>query len=204
MTVDSFEKLNSEHIDAFREVGNIGMGSTATALSVMINTPTDISIPDVRVIPSDAARNLLTAISGAALGMVIDITGDISGKLVHIIPSQFAQRVINTYYEKQITSWADLDDMDFSVIFEMTNITSAQFVNALSDLLGMFIDISTPRRCDNLSAEVGAGANNLLFINTSLIILENMQKDFMIFLPDANSLDPIIEKLKLNKLKQGK
>lgn len=200
MAVDTFEKLNPEHIDAFREVGNIGMGSTATALSVMINSPTDISIPDVRVVAADAAKNLLTAISGAALGMVIDITGDITGKLLHIIPSQFAQRVINTYYEKQISTWDDLSEMDFSVIFEMTNITSAQYVNALSDLLGMFIDISTPRRSENLAAEVN-GTPSLLFINTSLIILENMQKDFMIFLPDEHSLDPIIEKLKLRKAK---
>ena len=192
--------MNPEHIDAFREVGNIGMGSTATALSVMINSPTDISIPDVRVVAADAAKNLLTAISGAALGMVIDITGDITGKLLHIIPSQFAQRVINTYYEKQISTWDDLNEMDFSVIFEMTNITSAQYVNALSDLLGMFIDISTPRRSENLAAEVN-GTPSLLFINTSLIILENMQKDFMIFLPDEHSLDPIIEKLKLRKAK---
>ena len=124
---DMMTVLSAEQTDLLRGLTDVGMGNAATALSTMINTGTDISIPDVRLIKLEDATRLLSAISGGALTMLINISGDIYGKLIHIIPAQFAERVISTYYEKKISSWADLNEMDESVIFEMTNIISAQF-----------------------------------------------------------------------------
>lgn len=191
-------QLKTTDYDIIRELSETGMGNTATALSTMISAPTDISVPDVKVISAADASRLLTVLSGSTLGLLINIFGDVSGKLIHVIPSLFAERVISTFYEKKITSWDDLSEMDLSVLFEMTNITSAQFCNALSDQLGMIVDISTPQKCVNLAGEVVGSSPQLLFVNTSLSIIESSQKDFVIFIPDEVSVEKIIKRLAKN------
>ena len=194
---DMMTVLSAEQTDLLRGLTDVGMGNAATALSTMINTGTDISIPDVKLIKLEDATRLLSAISGGALTMLINISGDIYGKLIHIIPAQFAERVISTYYEKKLSSWADLNEMDESVIFEMTNIISAQFCNALSDQLGMLVDISTPERCQNLAESVAKDADDLLvFVNTVLQITENGSKEFAVFIPGQKYVAPIAERIK--------
>lgn len=188
--------LSAEQTDLLRGLTDIGMGNAATALSTMINSGTDISIPDVKVIKADDARRLLTVLSGGALAMLINISGDIKGRLVHIIPAQFAERVISTYYEKKISSWDDLNEMDESVVFEMTNIVSAQFCNALSDQLHMLVDISTPERCRDLASSVVKNDNNIVFINTMLQITENGSKEFAVFVPENECINCMAQKLK--------
>lgn len=194
---DMMTVLSAEQTDLLRGLTDVGMGNAATALSTMINTGTDISIPDVKLIKLEDATRLLSAISGGALTMLINISGDIYGKLIHIIPAQFAERVISTYYEKKLSSWADLNEMDESVIFEMTNIISAQFCNALSDQLGMLVDISTPERCQNLAESVAKDADEfLVFVNTVLRITENGSKEFAVFIPGQKYVAPIAERIK--------
>lgn len=196
---DMITVLSSEQTDLLRGLTDVGMGNAATALSTMINTGTDISIPDVRLIKLEDATRLLSAISGGALTMLINISGDIYGKLIHVIPAQFAERVISTYYEKKLSSWDDLNEMDESVIFEMTNIISAQFCNALSDQLGMLVDISTPERCQDLAASVAKDSDDLLvFVNTVIQITENNTKEFAIFIPGQKYITPIAERIKRN------
>lgn len=198
MAPEKFEQLTAANYDEIRELDNIGMGGAATALSMIIGAPTDISIPDVKVIRNEEATRLMTLLSGGALCMLITVNGDVCGKIVNIIPSQFAERVIGTYYEKKISSWNDLNEMDLSVMFEMTNIISAQFCNSLSDQLGMMIDISTPTRCQNLAAETVSGTN-LMLINTMLMAKETGEKEFVIFLPEEKSIGPILDKVKIKK-----
>ena len=194
---DMITVLSAEQTDLLRGLTDVGMGNAATALSTMINTGTDISIPDVKLMRLDDAKRLLAAISGGALAMLINISGDIYGKLIHIIPAQFAERVISTYYEKKISTWADLNEMDESVIFEMTNIVSAQFCNALSDQLGMLVDISTPERCQDLASSVAKDSDDLLvFVNTIIQITENNTKEFAIFIPGQKYIDSIAERIK--------
>ncbi|HCI30102.1 MAG TPA: CheY-P-specific phosphatase CheC, partial [Fervidobacterium sp.] len=45
------EKLGETQLDAIKEVGNIGTGNAATALSMMLDKKVDISVPQVKVIP---------------------------------------------------------------------------------------------------------------------------------------------------------
>jgi chemotaxis protein CheC len=49
--------LEDLQLDALREVGNIGAGTAATALSQMIGEPVGMSVPRVRVLPLEAAAS---------------------------------------------------------------------------------------------------------------------------------------------------
>ena len=58
----TFTKLTEEHLDALREISNVGMGNAATALAQMVSDTVDLHVPSVtladivddeRLIPSE-------------------------------------------------------------------------------------------------------------------------------------------------------
>lgn len=144
MSTNRFEHLQPYHIDVLTEVGNIGSGNAATALSMMLNTVVDIEIPTIRLIDYSHVTKLLGGNALPAIGISLDITGDIQGRILHILQPSFASKLVNTFYPTTIECLSDITDMDMSVINEMGNITSAAYVNALAGLTGMFINISPP------------------------------------------------------------
>ena len=46
-----FENLSEMQLDALREVGNIGAGHAATALSQLVDKPIHLTYPELEIIP---------------------------------------------------------------------------------------------------------------------------------------------------------
>ena len=49
MEIKNFDELSSLEIDTLREIGSIGTGNAATALSQMIGKEVRITLPEVRI-----------------------------------------------------------------------------------------------------------------------------------------------------------
>ena len=49
MTIKNYDELSALEIDTLREVGSIGTGNAATALSSMLNREIRITYPEVRI-----------------------------------------------------------------------------------------------------------------------------------------------------------
>ena len=49
MIIKNYDELTSMEIDTLREVGSIGTGNAATALSSMLNREIRITYPEVRI-----------------------------------------------------------------------------------------------------------------------------------------------------------
>lgn len=57
MDIKNYSDLSSLEIDALREIGSIGTGNAATALSQMIGKPVRITLPEVRIMEYNEASN---------------------------------------------------------------------------------------------------------------------------------------------------
>ena len=49
MRIKNYNELNSLELDTLREVGSIGTGNAATALSALIGEEVRIELPEVRI-----------------------------------------------------------------------------------------------------------------------------------------------------------
>ena len=47
----TFENISEFQLDAFREMGTIGAGNGATALSQLMNRKIGMTVPDIKVLP---------------------------------------------------------------------------------------------------------------------------------------------------------
>ena len=199
-TYDGFSDIQ---IDLLREIGNIGSGNACTALAMLLNTFVDMSVPSVRFLDFESVKEFLGGESSEVLGIKIGVKEDLTGMMFHIVKKQFAERIINTFYPKELTTLADLNDMDLSVLSEMGNITSGAYANAIASLSSMKVDIMTPEYHvstvgDILAiplkeyAEVG---DKILVIDEQFIMGDEKLTSNMLLILDDPSLQKLFERL---------
>lgn len=154
MAILDYTQLDSNHIDVLREIGNIGSGNAATALASMLDTFVDIDVPEVRMVRLSDLPQALGQFHTLSLGISVSLEGDINGVMYHIVRTEFAKKIINRFYPREFSDIDGLDDMDMSVLREMSNITCAAYANSLASLTGMFINIAPPEAAVRPNSEI--------------------------------------------------
>lgn len=150
----SYDNLNDLQLDVMREIGNIGAGNACTALSVLLGTMIDMSVPRVQLLGYESTAELLGGDDKMVIGLKVEINGDLDGMMLHVVQRRFAERIINTFYAKPIDNIANLDEMDSSVLNEMANITSGAYANSIASLTTLFVNIGTPLQVPGKVSEI--------------------------------------------------
>ena len=199
----TYDDLSSMEIDCLKEIGNIGSGSAASALSQMLGKGIEMHIPDVRVLDYQSVIDEMGGPEKLITGILVKLSGDISGMIMFLLESTFAKVVLSTFLGKEDVNVADLDENDLSAIKEMGNIMAGSYLGALSGLTEMTIDMSVPSMTvDMMGAIMNAPmiefsevGDKVLFINDGFIIDEVDIKSNIILIPTVESLDILMKKL---------
>lgn len=199
----AYDNLNDTQLDVMREIGNIGAGNACTALSGLIGTPIDMSVPRVQLLGIDSTSDYLGGDDKEVLGIRIDVKADLTGMMYHIVNKRFAERLINTFYEKKLDTIKSIDEMDMSVIGEMGNITSGAYANALATLSGYVVDIGTPTPGGYSISEIlkvpietfGEVGDKILVVDEQFIIDSEKLTSNMILVLEKDSLHRLFDKL---------
>src|SRR5271170_3932980 len=78
--------LNEFQMDALREIGNVGAGNAATALSQMVGRRVDMSVTKVMVLPADSIAEFLGGIEKDVAAVHLPIYGDLLGVALVFFP----------------------------------------------------------------------------------------------------------------------
>ena len=199
----AYDNLNDTQLDVMREIGNIGAGNACTALSGLIGTPIDMSVPRVQLLGIDSTSDYLGGDDKEVLGIRIDVKADLTGMMYHIVNKRFAERLINTFDEKKLDTIKSIDEMDMSVISEMGNITSGAYANALATLSGYVVDIGTPTPGGYSISEIlkvpietfGEVGDKILVVDEQFIIDSEKLTSNMILVLEKDSLHRLFDKL---------
>ena len=203
MSINSLRDLNAAHLDVLKEIGNIGSGNAATALATLLNTPVDIDIPNIRLIDFSQVSQYLGGADSLALGMSVFLEGDIEGMMLQVMQKDFASKLINTFYPKEITDLKDIEEMDLSVLRESSNITTAAYINSLAKMTDLFINISPPSdymdTVGNIltipSSNFSSLGKQVLFIDEKLRVANTEIRSSMILILEIQSLMKLFDKL---------
>jgi chemotaxis protein CheC len=203
MAIQNLEDLNALQLDVLTEIGNIGSGNAATALASLLNTIVDIELPTITLLDFEQVVDYIGDRNTEALGISLFLTEDMDGMIIQVLQHEFASKLVNTFYEKQISSLNDISEMDLSVVSEMGNITSAAYVNALASLTGMFINISPPTlhkdTIENIlkipSLSMSDLGRQVLFIDEKLKIGSTEIKSSLILILEIKSLKILFDQL---------
>lgn len=201
--MSAYDNLNDVQLDVMREIGNIGAGNACTALSMLLGTMVDMSVPDIHLISYDTATECLNPNGEEVLGICVDVTDDLDGVMINIVTKTFAERIINTFYPKSLENMHTLDEMDSSVLNEMANITSGAYANSLASLTGMLVNIGTPKQVPGTIAEIMSipakqfmsPGEKLVVIDEEFIIGDEKVTSNMILALESDSLIKLFGKL---------
>ena len=83
MSITSYEQMTSMELDVLREIGSIGTGNAATALSTMLNTKIKMSMPEVSILGYNEAINKMGGAEKIVAGVMSRVSGEINGIMLY-------------------------------------------------------------------------------------------------------------------------
>ncbi len=199
----NYEDLSPVAMDCLKEIGNIGSGSAACALSDMLGKKVIMRVPDVSVMDYQEVIDRMGGPEKVITGILVRLEGDINGMIMFLLEDSFAKVVLSTFMQIENVEVTQLDETALSAIREMGNIMSGSYLLALSQLTGLTIDMSVPAMAlDMLGAimsvpiiEFAEVGDKVLFIDDGFVIDGVDIKSNIILIPEMASLATLMKKL---------
>lgn len=202
MSLQNYDELSDMHIDALREIGNIGSGNAASSLAMLLSDQIDISVPVVRILDYEQVMEQLGGPEQMIVGLLLCLDGDVNGMIMFLLHQNFANTLLESLVGEADVG-GTVDEISYSALQEVANIMAASYVNAIADLTGFTINISVPSMCvDMLGAILSVPAIHYANISDKMIFIEDKfhGKDLnapnhILLIPDVESLDKIMTSL---------
>ncbi|NLH00811.1 MAG: flagellar motor switch protein FliN, partial [Clostridiales bacterium] len=139
------KRLTAEEIDTIGEIMNISMGAAATAVSTMLERQVVITTPNIE---QNKIENIDCSDLEPAIVVKINYVEGITGTNVVIFHRNDMRIILDLLMGNDFNSAPDdnfeFDDMSMSAACEVMNQMMGASATALSELLGKYINISTP------------------------------------------------------------
>lgn len=129
--------LNNEQLDALKEIGNIGAGNAAVALSQLLNKKVMINVSRVRLLSIDKISESEFMIEPAEVSIAVSlkILGVLKGGMLVLFSQKSALLMIDVLLGRKTGTTQFLTTVDTSAIAESSHILSSSYLNAVGELL---------------------------------------------------------------------
>lgn len=179
----SISDMNSEHLDVFKEIGNIGAGNAVTALASLLNREIDMSVPVAAVVPFNEIVNIMNGPETLVVGVLTDMSDGLTGYVLLLLDISDAYELVSlTMNEDRAVpehiGAEDFNEMDLSVLTEVSNILVGAYLSSIATLTGLTINQSVPQvAMDMLGAIVSIAAVEYGQIGDSVLLLRTRFMD---------------------------
>ncbi|MED4532493.1 chemotaxis protein CheC [Metabacillus fastidiosus] len=209
--MDFLQKISHVHLDVLREVGNIGAGHSATALSKLLNKKIDMTVPNVKLASFTELTEWIGGPDVVIASVFLRIEGDVPGSLFFVLDVKQAERFIQQLIGDCQYSLEDLDNQElgFSAFLELGNILTGSYLSSLSDLTNLSLYPSVPSMSiDMFGAVISYGLIELSKVSDYCIIIDTAiieedepdttVKGHFFLLPDPDSFSVLFKALGVN------
>ena len=203
MAIKSYDELNSLELDTLREIGSMGTGNAATALSEMLQREVHITLPEVRIMEYNEAIEWIGGPEAITAGVLVKMGGQMNGIMLSCQPIEFVNIVLESVLGENVTDFKQLEEMENSCLVEVGNIMISSFINALSGLSGMDITLTVPAFTVDMQgailavpmAEYGGQSDYLMTIGGNFVCDNKQVPCRLLMSPDIRSLNSLLRKL---------
>jgi len=201
--------LQMLQIDALKEVGNIGGGHAATALSQLVGRKTMVKVPSVYVIPLEEVSGLVGPSEDAVgVGILMHLLGDATGKIIIVFDREDAALLASLMLDAELEDIKVIGEAEQSALKELGNILTGAYLSALGDFMGLILLPSVPTlTIDMLGAilssvclEFGDVRDYVICIETEFEFADESQtvvKGYFFLLPPMESLQTMLEAIQM-------
>ena len=203
--------LSPLHLDALREVANMGAGHAATALSQMTGKTILISVPTINIARLEELPPQLSEAEEPVAGVLMNILGDLSGRTLLVFPHNTAIRLAELMLGRPLRaneqSGEHMGALAESAVKEAGNILSGAYMNALADFMGMILLPSPPSLAVDVAAAVistaylqfSADRDYVFCVESEFYMQDSGERlrAYFLLLPDFASLQIMLRAVRL-------
>lgn len=177
------ELFGPMELDALGEMMNISLGSSATAVSNMLEHRVDITTPKVTVV--DVVDFQLGNLE-PAMGVEIKYVEGLDGSNIMLLRRSDVKVIVDILMGSETPEEEfELNELTISAVCEVMNQMMGAAATAMSDFLGYPVNISTPEpfELDDIEAfkagHLPQGADTVVVVRFSLKIENTLESEFM-------------------------
>ncbi|WP_394232508.1 chemotaxis protein CheC [Niallia oryzisoli] len=202
------DKISSTHLDILKEIGNIGAGHAATALSIILNKKIEMRVPNVRIVTFDEMIEMAGGAENVVASVYLRIEGDAPSHMFFVLPLEQTNKYIQQMTGENVSfETLSYDDLALSALKELGNILAGSYLTSLSDFTRLHLYPSVPATSiDMVGAIISYGFIELSQFSDYVIVIDTAlnetnvetveQVDGHFFLlPDPHSFEIIFQAL---------
>jgi chemotaxis protein CheC len=204
--------FNNLQLDAIREVGNIGTGNAATALSKLLSCMIEMDVPKADLVSIYSLAEYYGSPDATVAAVFVRSLGDFGCSLIFIQNEEDAALMVDLLLKQQFGDAPqdfpqEILDSAFS---EVGNIILSSFLNAVNMLIGVEHQISVPGVARDMLASIldvaasifGQRGDMALIVNTGLRVGGTNEdgrsiSGYIVMLPDPDALELLLRKLQV-------
>lgn len=195
--------LTAMQLDALGEVGSIGAGHAATALSQLLGTPVVIDVPDVRLLPVTEVPSVLGGPENLVGAVYSRLLGDLGGGLLFVLDREGLLQLSDLLRSREPGTSKSLGPTEEAVVTHAAAMLMSAYLAAVArftelsalpgpeqfafDMLGAILE--------GVSMQIGLKVENAILILTRFSTVGASVDAALFYLPDPDSLDVMLGRL---------
>lgn len=199
------ENLNDMQIDALRELGSIGAAHAATALSQLVGRAIEIEVPEIKLLKVTEVPRVLGGPEQLVAAAYSRFLGDIGGSILFIVPAAAALVLVDHLHGRSPGTTMTFDHDEQALFVHVAFVQASAYLAAIARMTGVNVLPSPPQFAYDMAgailevgvARVGMRANSALLVRTAFIGDEFTLDATLLFLPDPEGLDIVLNRLGL-------
>jgi chemotaxis protein CheC len=191
------------HLDVLKEVGNIGAGHAATALSRLLDKPVDMLVPTVRMVPFEEISNSVGGSEQVVIAIFLRVEGETPGNIFFILSQESAKKMLRNLVGIEVNNEDSYSEMEISALNEIGNILAGSYLTSLADFTNLYMVPTVPSLAIDMAGAIlsygllkfGEMGDHALFIDTKFLDGVDEIDGHFFLIPDPQSFQKIFSAL---------
>lgn len=201
--MELFKHFKDFKMDVLKEVGNIGAGNAATALSQLLNKPIDMAVPKVQLLNFEEITDKVGGAEELVYAVFLRVEGEAPGNLFFILSPEAAMNLLNRVAGIEISDKMELGEMELSALSEIGNILAGSYLSSLADFTSLSMYPTVPALAVDMAGAIlgygllqfGQMGDDALLIDTTFFEGQNEIEGQFFLIPDPESFPKIFKSL---------
>lgn len=190
-------------MDVLKEVGNIGAGHAATALSRLLDKPVDMAVPTVSLVPFEEIADRVGGSEQVVIAVFLRVEGDAPGNMFFIISEESAAGLLGNLLGIQSEGGGVYTEMEYSALSEIGNILAGSYLSSLADFTKLSMAPTVPSIAIDMAGAIlsygllqfGHMGDDALLIETKFLEGREEVEGHFFLIPDPESFAKIFHAL---------
>ncbi|KAF0207343.1 MAG: chemotaxis protein [Actinobacteria bacterium] len=197
------ENLSEIQIDALRELGSVGAGHAATALSQLLDHMVDITVPEVRLVPVSDVPMVFGGPETLVGAVYCRMLGDIAGSMLFIAPQKALLALVDMLRSREIGATKTLNAEEEALVTHCASILISAYLAAIARMADINLLPSVSAFAFDMMGAIleVASSESGMKVDTAIVVLTSFSDEHaavdaaLFYLPDPDSLEVLLGKL---------